>query len=193
MTLPPPVDIPTGGCGRRLAFVLLAVLLSVLLPVLLLAGCGPSVVIGLSSLFRPGPLDGFAVSGGTCRVVESGNAQVEIEIASIRDQAGFFRIEPLGTDELTLVGVASLPPDVTLASLDSTGEQELRAQLDDSDDWGRADIKPTSVILEFRRDSRDTRAVLPKLTLWWSSGEPAFVQDVPINLDWSATSCEVAP
>jgi hypothetical protein len=177
---------------RRRGRLVRNLLIAIGLPVLLLAGCTTLVVTSLASYFQPRPGIGFVVGSGYCEVdPATGNALVQLPVTADQSWTQDFQLEPLGTTDLILVGVASLAPGDDLQALDKNSRNHLRRALDDKDGWARADAKPTNMVFEFRRDSRDSQTELAGIKLWWTSGEPAFVQDVDLNLAWSETTCTV--
>lgn len=188
MDLPPPSDVPK----QRLIWI---IIVAVLAPILILAGCATFVVIAIRNMFDPTPAVGFEFGQGTCQVDErTGMALIELRVTSLQRDADWFRLESLGSNELIVVGVGSLPEKQSLETLDPTGQEALRAQLDDTDDTASVEVEPTNVILELRRDSRLSSTQLADLTLHWSTGEIAWVQkDVPLNLEWGANDCTIDP
>ena len=187
------MDIPaappaSGGRGRLVRNLLLAIGL----PVLFLAGCTTLVVTAVTSYFQPRPGIGFVIGDGYCEVdPATGNALVQLSVTADQTWTEDIQLEPLANKDLIVVGVASLAPGDSLQTLNEDSRKHLRQNLDDSDDWARADGDPTNIVFEFRRDSRDKQTELDTLKLWWTSGEPAFVQDVQLNLKWSQSNCSV--
>ncbi len=182
MTVVPP--------NRRVTLIILAGLgipwlLSVALAVLLFSSF-------LSYLLVPGDQDGFAISKSSCRVdVESSHALVQLSMTPTQDFASDFRVEPSGSNQVFLRGVGVLEDGRSLESLDLVVEAELHAQLLDDDNWVELQPGSTNVVLEFARDTRQPRVHLDEIRLWWSGGEPAWVQRVPIGLEWTDRGCSV--
>ncbi len=159
---------------------------------LFLAGCTTLVATAITSYFQPRSGIGFVIGDGYCEVdPATGNVLVQLAVTADQTWTQDFQLEPLGTNDLIVVGVASLAAGDSLQTLDEDSRKYLRQKLDDSDDWARADGDPTNVVFEFRRESRETQTELDTLKLWWTSGEPAFVQDVKLDLKWSDSTCSV--
>jgi hypothetical protein len=189
MGLPPPDSAPRPSGRARLVRTLL---ITIGLPVLLLAGCATLVVTTIAGYFQPHPRIGFLIGEGYCEVdPATGNALVQLPVTKAQTWTPDFQLAPLGTADVILVGVASLAEGDSLQTLDHKSRTTLREDLDNGDDWARADGEPTNVVFEFHRDSRETDTKLGTIKLWWTSGEPAFVQDVVLNLNWSYSSCSV--
>lgn len=160
------MDIPaappaTRGRGRLVRNLVLAIGL----PVLFLAGCTTLVVTAFTSYFRPSPGIGFVIGDGYCEVdPATGNALVQLPVTADKTWTQDFQLEPLGTDDLIVVGVASLASGDSLQTLNENSRKYLRQNLDDSDDWARAEGDPANIVFEFGRDSRDTQTELDTLS-----------------------------
>jgi hypothetical protein len=185
-------EVVSRKSSQRLVWILLV---AIGMPVLLLTGCVSAVSTLVAHALLPTQRDGFLVGQGTCTIDgETGHALVELPIQSAAAHDRGFHLEALHSDQIQLVGIASLPDGQTVKSLHSSARQVARAQVDDGDDrpdWGYSANKPTNLVFEFKRDLPVTMTKLPRLTLWWADGEPAYVQDVELNLDWSPVNCTV--
>lgn len=181
---------PTRRGGRRL---FLPVLLAIGLPVLLLAGCATVIATALAAYLEPTPGIGFVVGDGTCVIdADTGNALVELPMTAAQSWTEDLQVKPVSTPGLTIAGVATLAPGDTLRTLNESSARQLRAALDENDMWARADAAPTNVVVEFHKEPSDETAELDAVKIWWTSGEPAYVQEVDLNLIWSASNCSVS-
>jgi hypothetical protein len=149
------------------------------------------VFLAQATIFAPRYLTGFTVGTGTCQVEPDGKALIQVPITPdpVYDKSVIV-VEPQGTDEFAVTGVASMPGGQSLTSLSASSIADLRRQLD-----GRtmADLTaaPTNVLIEFQRNTQTTSSTLGTMTFGWSPGEMAYLQDVALNLIWTESSCSV--
>jgi hypothetical protein len=173
--------VSTGQSAARIALV-------IALPVVVLGGLITIIVVGLSSVFTPGEREGFHVSDPTC-TTDPGTNRVLLQIAVTATKGvDNFSVERLESNAATLTGVASLGKN-SITSLDGPGLLRMNDQLADDDNWASLTTAPTHVVLELTRATAGDDVRLTELTLWWSTGEPAFLQHVPLNLEWSKDVC----
>jgi hypothetical protein len=170
--------------GRSIATVV-AVLL---LPALIVAIFVASLAMWFAGRSTPPERDGFVIRNAQCTAIpESNRALLEFE-ATATEGVDFFSVEPLETGQVVVTGVASLG-ERSVDALDDLGVLGLNDQLADDDKWADLTTEPTRVVLELTRASAADDVHLSEITLWWATGEPAFLQPVPIDLDWSQDRC----
>jgi hypothetical protein len=143
--------------------------------------------------FKPGSREGFAVSHVTCSMGPTDETVLlELTTSTTQDWTSSFMIEPLVTDDLSTEAIATLPEGQSLANLDVEESAALQVLLDAREPWGEVPTNPSNVVIEFRRANQNVTDVqLPYVRLWWTSGEPAFVQDIQIELKLTPTTCSV--
>lgn len=133
------------------------------LPVVLLGGCAAILIGGFIAWATPDELDGYSIRDISCEIDPvSKNAILTMTVTQLDGSADELRIEPLSNQDLALVGDDRIPIHGV-----------------------------TNVVLELHKKSGVTRADLPAITFWWSPGEPAFVQDVELDLFWKGSTCSV--
>jgi hypothetical protein len=144
--------------------------------------------------FKPGAREGFAVAHVSCTMGPTAETVlVELTTSTTQDWTNSFMIQPLVTKDLSTEAIATLPEGQSLDFLDETENAALQGLLDARERWGEVTTNPSNIVIEFRRASpKVTDVHLPYLRLWWTSGEPAFVQDIPVDLNLTANSCSVA-
>ena len=173
--------------GRSIATVVTVLLL----PVLIVATIIATLAMWFAGRFTPPERDGFEIRNAECiAITGSDRALLEFE-ATATEGVDFFSIEPLETGQATVTGVASLG-ERSVDALDDLGVLGLNDQLADDDKWADLTTAPTHVVLELTRASAADDVRLSEITLWWATGEPAYLQPVPIDLDWSQDRCAVS-
>lgn len=177
--------------ARRAAGIGAVVIVVIALAVALALVAAAVGFVGLVlSAFQPRKLDGYVASTVSCSVdAQTGFALVELSLQQLDYSDATPRVEQLESDHATLVGAAAVPLGETLIDMGESEYQDLLLRVDERDDSVRLEAHTQNIVIAIEKSA--DRVALPAITLWWAPGEPAFVQRVPINLDWDGHTCEL--
>ncbi len=185
--------VPDRGRPGRTAFRTASIVAIVVVTVLALSGTVWLLANVALAAFKPTAREGFSVEAATCDVDTGGEILLQLTVTAT-ESSRTFRVEPLPAGDLSVLGVATLPAGLALETLSSSELEGLREAVYERERWADAyQDASNTVIALLRSDGSDDRPVrLDRVQLWWSSGEPAFIQDVRMDLQSSEESCSVS-
>lgn len=143
------------------------------------------VAVAVWSFLEPDNRVGFTASEASCDG-QSSEALIVMNMAPIDPSDYYFvRVEELTIQGGRLTGVASLPDGSALGALTTEQREGMERDLSDAKDSIDVGEEARVVILRIER-ADDSKVVVSGMKLWYSHGEPAFVQSIPLRVEWES-------
>lgn len=138
----------------------------------------------VNSLLGPRQADEFAASSPGCVEVSETQALFAVTIEPINPgRVMSVHVEELGIRGGELTGVATLPVGTSLDTVTETERPSMEADLDDAQTWIDTSDETRVVVMRVEK-TPGFDVTVTGVNLWFAYGEPAGVQQLPMNLSW---------